>query len=1101
MTADAKPRESLPEAARSLVGFPLAVGDPLEAELARHGAVLVEPAMLRRIIKAHRNLEGAGLLIPHDHWYSLSRDDLGQLAASVTVGAPIPALAELPIHVTLVPAARTALAAGDAIAFTQLWRAMFHSRIHQVLEARVAGGTLTCEAVHERIREIGRAEFEEARAVLEQEHLLLPPLDGTPLDVVGVYVELVALYLELRAFAPDTVAYTFPGLADPRRMDPVVQRDLDPEALLLATRPPHAPMLPYTAAVGSAPPDEPRLAFADPSARKGAARARAKGNRSRAAILAARAGDIPTARQDLEELVARLARALAAGGEVVDTAGWAAALAPVAMLAASHRSLRFNAGVRLLHDLQAACVVGEREDKVVDVVEWALSRGKLPIVRSLPATREVRMAKRLHAATSKLAKCEVESAEQRERLAAVLHAMTAHADAVVRTALRPKVEAALDEVALHPHSLPERVAEKTLVDELLDRAVAVGRLALGDLRDTLSHNDLKMHDLKLAELRDGDQLLRCDRLLARSLDGVYRRGEIYMRFLQKISSLLFGTPVGRTLTLYLMLPFLGSFAVLEGLQHMVGPLVHKLTGVEPVIASTSSLVGGAIFLFVVLHVGPARTVLWAGTKLLGRVLRFVLWTIPVAFWTSPPMLRFRRSILMRWGIKPALPALLVVWLVADPLWRWIFAGGVFLGFAVAFGSRLGQLIEERLIDWLIRGGRHFRTRLLPALAKSVLALFTRLLDLLDRGIYRVDEWLRFRQGQSRVVLVVKGTLGTVWFIITYFVRLYVDLFIEPTVNPIKHFPVVTVAAKLIIPFIPAIVSAVAGPTSQLLGPTFGNSFAAFTVLVLPGLAGFLVWELKENWKLYRATRPKVLRPLAIGHHGETIATFLRPGFHSGTLPKAYTRLRRAAWRDDERGVAKQEEVIHHVVEAIEHFADRQFVTMLCETSAFRANDVALDAVTVSSNRVQIAVACPSVGPVAAVIQFELRNGWLVVALAEPGWLKVLDEEQRDIAEMALAGFYKLSATDLVREQLVADDIARLGELGTRDLETLAEDHRAFGHEPLYWSKWATSWQQIARGEGPAPVMRGPSLVPAPAAARPDTSAPSAPGSSNSPPSG
>ena len=40
-----------------------------------------------------------------------------------------------------------------------------------------------------------------------------------------------------------------------------------------------------------------------------------------------------------------------------------------------------------------------------------------------------------------------------------------------------------------------------------------------------------------------------------------------------------------------------------------------------------------------------------------------------------------------------------------------------------------------------------------------------------------------------------------WFVIAYVLRLYVDLFVEPTTNPIKHFPVVTVAAKILIPFI------------------------------------------------------------------------------------------------------------------------------------------------------------------------------------------------------------------------------------------------------------------------------------------------------------
>jgi hypothetical protein len=156
-----------------------------------------------------------------------------------------------------------------------------------------------------------------------------------------------------------------------------------------------------------------------------------------------------------------------------------------------------------------------------------------------------------------------------------------------------------------------------------------------------------------------------------------------------------------------------------------------------------------------------------------------------------------------------------------------------------------------------------------------------------------------------VKLAIKGVLGVFWFVIAYVLRLSVDLFIEPTTNPIKHFPVVTVAAKLMIPFIQPIGEAVTSGTTGLLGPALAKGLAGFTVLMLPGFAGFLVWELKENWKLYRASRPEALQPLAIGHHGESMIGFLRPGFHSGTIPKLFTKLRRAAWRGDERGVPRE----------------------------------------------------------------------------------------------------------------------------------------------------------------------------------------------------
>ena len=562
-----------------------------------------------------------------------------------------------------------------------------------------------------------------------------------------------------------------------------------------------------------------------------------------------------------------------------------------------------------------------------------------------------------------------------------------------------------------------------------------------------------------------------------------------MRYLQKISSVLFGTPVGRALTLYVMLPLLGSFAVLEGLQHMIGPLVKKLAGWEPVISSRESLLGGAAFLFLLLHVRPVRAGVWFGLRMLWRVIKLIVFDLPRAIWRLPLVQRVLESPLIRYVLKPAIPAAVVA--AVSPTWRWPIAGAVFVIAAVALNSRYGRLAEEVATDWLLRSSRQVTSRIVPGMIKATLDLFSKLLELLDRGIYRVDEWLRFRAGQGVIVMALKGVLGAVWFVITYILRLYVNLFVEPTTNPIKHFPVVTVAAKIILPFTPAMLSGIAGPASQVMGSAMGNGFAAFTVLVLPGLAGFLVWELKENWKLYRATRPAALRSLSIGHHGETVASFLRPGFHSGTIPKLYTKLRRAAWKGDEHAVTRHKLGLHHVEEAIAKFADRQLVSMLNEVSAFRATDVALQHVEIGSNRIQITIVCPSVGADPATIRFELQSGWIVAGIPQVGWIAALAAEQRRIFETALAGFYKLSAVDLVREQVEQAlraspgdapppyDIADEGMVvwpgqgfeteaiydlrsakltptvrGARydgALFDLGGRHALFGREPLYWS--------------------------------------------------
>src|SRR5262249_6820498 len=74
----------------------------------------------------------------------------------------------------------------------------------------------------------------------------------------------------------------------------------------------------------------------------------------------------------------------------------------------------------------------------------------------------------------------------------------------------------------------------------------------------------------------GDPLLRLDRRLAVQLDGVYRRSEFYLRWLQRFTSLGFGTQIGRWLTRNVTLPFGGALLTVEFLQIMASQVSHKV---------------------------------------------------------------------------------------------------------------------------------------------------------------------------------------------------------------------------------------------------------------------------------------------------------------------------------------------------------------------------------------------------------------------------------------------------------------------------------------------------------------------------------------------
>jgi len=141
-------------------------------------------------------------------------------------------------------------------------------------------------------------------------------------------------------------------------------------------------------------------------------------------------------------------------------------------------------------------------------------------------------------------------------------------------------------------------------------------------------------------------------------------------------------------------------------------------------------------------------------------------------------------------------------LVTHHVRSWEARLAIFLTINMLLNSRLGRNVDEVVTDWAVRGWHQLRMRVFAAFLRLIVDTFSQLLEGLERLLYSVDEWLRFRQGDQRVAGVCKAVLGVVWFYVTYVVRFCVTLLIEPQVNPIKHFPVVTVSHKIILPFQP-----------------------------------------------------------------------------------------------------------------------------------------------------------------------------------------------------------------------------------------------------------------------------------------------------------
>ena len=1090
----------------------------VEERLARSAAapILVDPRLLRRIIKRHRAVPGLGLEVPHARCYAVRREVLLTFIAAAELGR---SEAALPDEVILLPRPTEAELRGalPEELLSRLWRAAFHAAIHLEIERRFAVGALTTARVRERIHRIGETEFDEVRLVLRHEESLLPPYDDR-----ATFTEFAALYLELRSFEPGLLDRLFPTLRDLARVDGAI--DIDPAPLLRRTRPLGLPEIPARApprppsSRAAAPRlEEPRHARSPSLAAMDrlfaqAAVARRRGNDVRAALLGLAALEVAplekegaaldAARADLDSLAARLDRALrldrepTAAEQRAVLAIWSPLLLALAR-AGFRRTLRHTVEARLLFDLQSAAVARERPESAVDLVEFALSLGQRPIVRPLPAAAFVRAARGLHHAVKKLRRVRVDAACLRE-LDVLLHHATERAEENVRSALRPEILAVLDAVGLTPRDPVERAARAKLTEELLDQAAHRGFLGIGHLRDALSRNQLKLASLSgPKELFGGDPLLKADRRLGIALDGVYRRAEIYLRSLQRISSVAFGTAPGRFLTRYLILPIGAAFVLLEGLSHLISFIagwsghghVHLLNRISLAIVS--------VILFSLLHSARVRA---AGQRaieatrwvLAGVFLRFPRFVARLPVVQAVIRSRVARAV-ARYLVKPAVITA-ILWLLALRLLPrttgLVVAAAIFVALEIALISPAGVLLEEIVVDWLARRLRALSHSVLPGLVRLIAEKVGYLTDLVERAVYTVDEWLRFREGQSVVALAAKALLGLGWFFVVYLIRIYVNLLIEPQINPIKHFPVVTVSHKITLPMAYTLIQGMTSVLAPILGTTVARAIAGPTVLLLPGVFGFLVWELKENWKLYRSTRPESLRPAAIGHHGETMSALMKPGFHSGTLPKLYQKVRRAAQRGDE-SLAKHDEALREVEEAVRHFADRELAAILNGAGRFRAGKVGVEGVELGSNRITLVVGCRPEGEALereghrttaprrpCRIAFEEQSGVLLASIPEPGWIDELGEEERVIVENALAGLYHLAGVDVTREQLEAALSAGAASAPPYDIGSgglvvwpapgdAARGDREYGTEVFYDFRGGKALTPVIRGEPPA----------------------------------
>lgn len=941
------------------------------------------------------------------------------------------------------------------------WRRLFHAMVHMELDRQRTTGELSDEEIQRRIEKIGPIVWDEARKVLLEENWLT----GEP-DQRELYVEFVAVFMELNYFLEHVLEAYFPAIENRAAVKSILDEGLNATHLFSSSRLPGALDVTRPADPGM---DEANDYFNRIVGQ--AQRAAKQGNLVRAAILRVKASRVapaertePTrsdARHDLAQLVARLQKALNFAPE--KSASWVEYLNTLVEKADQDR---FPIEAALLFDLQNACQDFEREIFTLSLIDWAISGGRRPVQRPLPSQRQVLILKHLRNAQARLTAARITQVD-RDELNKLIQESLDQQEATLRERYRPVLKAHLEDSGFVARNVPESAATEKLIEEILDRFIESGFLSFSDVRDIIARNQMKMRDLDSPqEFLRGDALLQLDKRLGIALDGVYRPGEVYLRALERFTSLFFGTPLGRVLTLFIALPFGGGFLLTQAIFYLAHFVKIPVPELDTDLAWNLGISGGVgAILFGFLHWRPLRRgavalyrwLRWVGTELFVKLPDDIAHSSMVrTFVASWPFQLFY------WVLFTPLLITAVLWIIFPHFFETTWHGvGVFVGALVLVGTRPGRGVIGVLGHLVWRMFAVIREGLIVGIVRFLIDFFRQLVHLVESLFHVVDEWLRFRSGESQLTIALRAILGVIWFPVSYIARFYFLVLIEPGYNPVK-MPISIVMAKLMSPVWFLLMAMLPDPRELTLLGYVLYAMATTTITLLPDVITFLLWELSSNWALYETNRPKTLAPVAVGHHGETLRGLLQPGFHSGTVPTLYQKLRRTKkqlWQPQSwKLVRLYERQVEEIEIAIQQFVTRNMLALLKRRKEWSGVNITVGKVHLGVASIRVQLLHPDHVDKPMVIEFALQDGWLVGSLAECGWFPALEDAQLWPLHTALGALYKLAGVQVVIEQLERNLGHEVGFDITRDALLVWTDA---GHETGYQYLWNNGQDTLA----------------------------------------
>lgn len=693
----------------------------------------------------------------------------------------------------------------------------------------------------------------------------------------------------------------------------------------------------------------------------------------------------------------------------------------------------------ILMDLERSSQEAKRQFFGLNFRQWFFSWGKQPLRRTFLFYPKLRRVYRLNLALSKLRRLKL-SPQEYSRYEQILEKVVYRFEKQLQEEIKSNLVLIFEQVQLAPKKYSEKVAFFQVQEEIAQHIVARHQLNFMDLRDILSRNDLKFSDWQtFRDLRLQDVFSQLDAKLYEHFKDVYTRGEIYLKGLHLLSGLFFGTPTGRFFVRYFFFPFGVSLCFLVILQYFVFPSVQAWKN-EVILTSHT------LFSFAFL-VGILFLTQWGQKFLhfLGAFFKNGFWFFSLGFkflFSSLPLFvvrkidhwipyRLRTNILSPITFSLMCSLFFYWYLIPEELIHTIWHPIAFfslLSVLLFLINPLWQDVKRKVRLFTLEISHIWLKNMFLSFLKWILKGCHLFLWLVEKTIYGIQQHLRFQKGEWFLTTIFKSVLSFIFFWPTYLTRFYTRIFLEPQVNPLK-FPAVSLTYKVWFPIALTFVKqhektldALVFPELILLNHGIAYWFVQFHAFIFTGCFGFLVWELKQNWGLYQANRPKIISKSAVLENGDTLPELLYTGPSPGKIPALYQKLRNTLKLDHETDLLRIRTIETQLQEMrrhLYHFAKKHLLYGLKSHAVFEGVPFKIKTIRLFVGGLFVSIKIGTEENAYLMLHFEIKNERLYVfSKLSEGANNRLSALQKEYLDLVLFAFYKKAGVSWIEEQIL-----------------------------------------------------------------------------------